>query len=80
MKRIYIGLFIYNSHGFEHADSVDGQEHAKKKRISKKQEEWIEVSDESWRIVSDEPVPDKMKQDPKLWSGCIAGAFTEDDA
>lgn len=28
-------------------------------------------------IVSDEPVPEQMKQDPKLWSGCIAGAFTE---
>ncbi|MBI3669208.1 MAG: methyltransferase domain-containing protein [Acidobacteria bacterium] len=28
-------------------------------------------------IVSDEPVPEKMKQDPELWSGCVAGAFTE---
>ena len=28
-------------------------------------------------IVSDEPVPKKMKQDPELWSGCIAGAFQE---
>lgn len=28
-------------------------------------------------IVSDEPVPEKMKRDPGLWSGCIAGAFTE---
>lgn len=28
-------------------------------------------------IVSDEPVPNKMKLDVKLWSGCIAGAFTE---
>jgi ubiquinone/menaquinone biosynthesis C-methylase UbiE len=28
-------------------------------------------------IVSDEPVPEKMKKDAKLWSGCIAGAFTE---
>ena len=28
-------------------------------------------------IVSDEPVPQKMKLDPDLWSGCIAGAFTE---
>ncbi|MFI5394188.1 MAG: methyltransferase domain-containing protein [Candidatus Binatia bacterium] len=28
-------------------------------------------------IVSDEPVPDSLKQDPKLWSGCIAGAFQE---
>jgi len=29
-------------------------------------------------IVSDEPVPERMRQDPELWSGCIAGAFTED--
>jgi SAM-dependent methyltransferase len=28
-------------------------------------------------IVSDEPVPESMKQDPDLWSGCIAGAFQE---
>ena len=28
-------------------------------------------------IVSDEEVPDAMKNDPKLWSGCISGAFTE---
>jgi arsenite methyltransferase len=28
-------------------------------------------------IVSDEPVPERMKQDSELWSGCIAGAFTE---
>jgi arsenite methyltransferase len=28
-------------------------------------------------IVSDEPVPEKMKKDAELWSGCIAGAFTE---
>lgn len=28
-------------------------------------------------IVSDEPVPDSLKQDPELWSGCIAGAFQE---
>ncbi|MCI0622773.1 MAG: methyltransferase domain-containing protein, partial [Acidobacteria bacterium] len=28
-------------------------------------------------IVSDEPVPESMKLDPKLWSGCMAGAFTE---
>lgn len=28
-------------------------------------------------IVSDEPVPERMKQDPELWSGCIAGAFQE---
>ncbi len=29
-------------------------------------------------IVSDEPVPLEMQQDPELWSGCISGAFTED--
>ena len=29
-------------------------------------------------IVSDEEVPEKMQNDPKLWSGCISGAFTED--
>ncbi len=28
-------------------------------------------------IVSDEPVPEAMKQDASLWSGCIAGAFQE---
>ena len=28
-------------------------------------------------IVSDEPVPEKMKQDRELWSGCIAGAYQE---
>jgi ubiquinone/menaquinone biosynthesis C-methylase UbiE len=28
-------------------------------------------------IVSDEVVPAEMKQDEKLWSGCIAGAFQE---
>jgi len=28
-------------------------------------------------IVSDEPVPEKMKCDAELWSGCIAGAFHE---
>jgi ubiquinone/menaquinone biosynthesis C-methylase UbiE len=28
-------------------------------------------------IVSDEPVPAQLKQDPTLWSGCIAGAFQE---
>ena len=28
-------------------------------------------------IVSDETVPDEMKRDPELWSGCISGAFTE---
>jgi ubiquinone/menaquinone biosynthesis C-methylase UbiE len=30
-------------------------------------------------IVSDEVVPEEMKNDPKLWSGCISGAFVEHD-
>ncbi len=30
-------------------------------------------------IVCDEDVPDRLKRDPKLWSGCITGAFREDD-
>ncbi len=29
-------------------------------------------------VVADEEVPAAMKRDPKLWSGCIAGAFRED--
>ncbi|MER3416402.1 MAG: methyltransferase [Gemmataceae bacterium] len=29
-------------------------------------------------IVADEDVPDSLQSDPKLWSGCIAGAFRED--
>lgn len=28
-------------------------------------------------IVSDEPVPEQMQNDPELWSGCISGALTE---
>jgi ubiquinone/menaquinone biosynthesis C-methylase UbiE len=28
-------------------------------------------------IVSDEEVPEALRQDPVLWSGCISGAFTE---
>jgi len=28
-------------------------------------------------IVSDETVPERMKEDPHLWSGCIAGALQE---
>jgi ubiquinone/menaquinone biosynthesis C-methylase UbiE len=28
-------------------------------------------------IVSDEPVPQHLKDDPELWSGCISGAFQE---
>ncbi|MFQ5457998.1 MAG: methyltransferase domain-containing protein [Myxococcota bacterium] len=30
-------------------------------------------------IVSDEVVPDRMKADPELWSGCISGAFQESE-
>ena len=29
-------------------------------------------------IVCDEPVPEEMQDDPELWSGCISGAFVED--
>jgi ubiquinone/menaquinone biosynthesis C-methylase UbiE len=29
-------------------------------------------------IVSDEDVPDHLKEDAELWSGCISGAFRED--
>ena len=28
-------------------------------------------------IVSDEPIPQAMQNDPELWSGCISGALTE---
>ncbi len=28
-------------------------------------------------IVCDEPVPQHLRNDPKLWSGCISGAFVE---
>jgi len=30
-------------------------------------------------IVSDEPVPEHLRNDPQLWSGCISGALTETD-
>lgn len=30
-------------------------------------------------IVSDEPVPDHLKSDPELWSGCVSGAFQEEE-
>lgn len=30
-------------------------------------------------IVSDEVVPDHLKNNPELWSGCISGAFVEDE-
>lgn len=29
-------------------------------------------------IVSDEPVPEHLKTDPELWSGCISGAMQEE--
>jgi arsenite methyltransferase len=35
----------------------------------------IAISD----IVSDEPIPVLLKADPVLWSGCIAGAFQEQE-
>lgn len=35
----------------------------------------IAVSD----IVSDEPSPEHLKNDPELWSGCISGALTESE-
>ncbi len=30
-------------------------------------------------IVSDEVVPESLRQDPKLWSGCVSGAFEESE-
>ncbi|MEX0802675.1 MAG: methyltransferase domain-containing protein [Candidatus Binatia bacterium] len=30
-------------------------------------------------IVSDEPVPEHLAQDPDLWSACVSGAFQEED-
>ena len=35
----------------------------------------IAISD----IVSDERVPESMKEDPELWSGCVSGAFQEEE-
>jgi len=29
-------------------------------------------------IVSDEPIPETMQNDPELWSGCISGALSEE--
>lgn len=29
-------------------------------------------------IVSDEDVPEELRRDPELWSGCISGAYRED--
>jgi hypothetical protein len=30
-------------------------------------------------IVSDESIPQELQDDPELWSGCISGAFREDE-
>ena len=30
-------------------------------------------------IVCDETVPEHLKQDPELWSGCVSGAFQEEE-
>lgn len=30
-------------------------------------------------VISDEPVPNHLRQDPQLWSGCVSGAFTESE-
>jgi ubiquinone/menaquinone biosynthesis C-methylase UbiE len=30
-------------------------------------------------IVSDEPAPEQLKRDPELWSGCVSGAFQEEE-
>jgi arsenite methyltransferase len=35
----------------------------------------IAISD----IVSDEPAPEHLVNDPELWSGCVSGAFVEED-
>ena len=35
----------------------------------------IAISD----IVSDEPVPEHLAEDPDLWSACVSGAFQEED-
>jgi SAM-dependent methyltransferase len=35
----------------------------------------IAISD----VVSDEPVPEDLRADPMLWSGCISGAFHEQE-
>jgi SAM-dependent methyltransferase len=35
----------------------------------------IAISD----IVSDEPVPAHLKRDPALWTGCVSGAFQEEE-
>lgn len=30
-------------------------------------------------IVSDEAIPEELQRDPELWSGCLSGAFREDE-
>ena len=30
-------------------------------------------------IVADEAIPEKLKSDPELWSGCLSGAFQENE-
>ncbi len=30
-------------------------------------------------ITCDRPVPERLQQDPTLWSGCLAGAFVEEE-
>jgi arsenite methyltransferase len=30
-------------------------------------------------IVADEPVPDRLKNDPELWSGCVSGALEQNE-
>jgi arsenite methyltransferase len=30
-------------------------------------------------IISDEPVPEHLSQDPNLWSACVSGAFREEE-
>jgi len=30
-------------------------------------------------IISDETIPEHLKRDPELWSGCLSGAFQEQD-
>jgi hypothetical protein len=29
-------------------------------------------------IVCDQDIPDRLQNDPELWSGCLSGAFRED--
>jgi arsenite methyltransferase len=31
------------------------------------------------QIVSHQPVPEQLRKDPELWSGCVSGAFQEED-